>query len=64
MNQAGKIHNATKEMDRKNISILGISEMRWPDSRNINIENHKVLYSGSTTRTHKHGVDIILAENG
>lgn len=62
MYQAGKIHNAIKEMDRMNISILGINEMRWPDSGNINIENHKVLYSGSTTGTHEYGVGIILAE--
>lgn len=62
MYQAGKIHNAIKEMDRMNISILGISEMRWPDSGNINIENYKVLYSGSTTGTHEYGVGIILAD--
>lgn len=28
MYQAGKIHNAIKEMDRMNIAILGIGEMR------------------------------------
>ncbi|KAF0767251.1 craniofacial development protein 2-like [Aphis craccivora] len=39
-----------------NISIIGISEMGWPDSGNINIENHKVFYSGSTTGIHKHGL--------
>lgn len=49
-------------MDRMNISIIGISEMGWPDSGNINIENHKVFYSGSTTGIHKHGVCIILAD--
>lgn len=62
MYQAEKIHNAIKEMDRINISIIGISEMRLPDSGNIDIENHKVLYSGSTTETHEYGVGIILAE--
>jgi len=45
MYQAEKIHNSINEMDRMNISIIGISEMRWPDSGNINIENHKILYS-------------------
>lgn len=62
MYQTGKIHNAIKEMNRMNISILGISEMRWPDSSNINIDNHKVLYSGTITGTHEHGVGIILAD--
>lgn len=36
--------------------------MIWPNPGSIIIENHKVLYSGTITGTHKHGVGIILAD--
>jgi len=60
--QARKIHNAIEEMDRMNIIILSISKRRWLDSGNINIEDHKVLYSRSTTGIHEHGVGTILTD--
>jgi len=45
-----------------NIAILGISEMRWQNSGNINIENHKVFYSRSITGIHEQGVSVILTD--
>lgn len=45
-----------------NIAYFSISEMRCPDSDNINIENHKVLYARSTNKIHECKVDIILAD--
>lgn len=49
-------------MDRMNIAILDISELRWPDSGDVNTENHKVLYSGLTNGIHEHKMSIILAD--
>lgn len=60
MYEAGKIHNAIKEMDRLSIDVMGISEMRWTDSGQCMIEDHKIYYSGSTTGQHINGVGIIL----
>ncbi|XP_060519748.1 craniofacial development protein 2-like [Cylas formicarius] len=62
MFEAGKVHNAIKEMRRLNIEILGISEMRWPRSGQVQIEGHQVLYAGNDDRNHYNGVGIIVNE--
>uniref|UniRef100_A0A8D8S118 Craniofacial development protein 2 n=1 Tax=Cacopsylla melanoneura TaxID=428564 RepID=A0A8D8S118_9HEMI len=62
LNQEGKIHNAIKEMKRMRVDILGISEMRWLDSGDINVDEHRVLYSGRTDGKHEQGVGIILSK--
>lgn len=45
-----------------NIAILGIKEMVWLDSGNINIENHKIHYLGLTSGKHKQGMGVILTD--
>lgn len=60
MYQAGKIHNAIEEMDRLKIDILGISEMRWPNSGKCEIRDHTVHYSGIKDGKHQHGVGVIV----
>ena len=61
--QAGKIHNAAKEMERLNIDILGISDVQWPDSGKMKINNKTIYYSGSQDGSHSYGVGIILNQN-
>lgn len=61
MFQAGKINNAIAEMDRLEIDIMGISEMRWPGNGQCSIENHKVYYSGNEENQHIHGVRFIVS---
>jgi len=61
--QAGKVHNLIQEMKRLEIGIMGVSEMRWPDSGQCDIEDHQVLYSGTSTGAHQHGVGIILKKS-
>jgi len=61
MFEAGKIHNTINEMIRLNISILTISEMRWPKSGKYQINEHTVYYSGEEDdNRHINGVRLTL----
>uniref|UniRef100_A0A8D8XEP5 Craniofacial development protein 2 n=1 Tax=Cacopsylla melanoneura TaxID=428564 RepID=A0A8D8XEP5_9HEMI len=62
MNQGGKIHNAIQEMTRLNLNFLGVSEMRWPGSGSVNIQDHQVFYSGTDNGKHEYGVGLILTK--
>lgn len=48
-------------MNRLEIDIMGISEMRWPGNGQCSIENHKVYYSGNGENQHIHGVGFIVS---
>uniref|UniRef100_A0A8D8L8K4 Craniofacial development protein 2 n=1 Tax=Cacopsylla melanoneura TaxID=428564 RepID=A0A8D8L8K4_9HEMI len=61
MYQSGKLENTMKEMKRINISILGISEMRWTGSGKQFEQDHVIYYSGDDTQ-HKYGVGIIVTK--
>lgn len=60
MAQKGNIQNATKEMKRMQVDIMGISEMRWPAAGTMNVDEHSVFYSGTQDGTHQKGVGIIV----
>lgn len=60
--QSGKIHNTIKEMKRLEISILGISEMRWPGAGRCVVDDYTVYYSGEDTQYHRNGVAIIVSK--
>uniref|UniRef100_A0A8D8RKC5 Craniofacial development protein 2 n=1 Tax=Cacopsylla melanoneura TaxID=428564 RepID=A0A8D8RKC5_9HEMI len=60
MAKPGKIYNATKEMRRLKVHIMGISEMRWPGTGVMDIDEHKVYYSGTQNDTHEYGVGFIV----
>lgn len=62
MYQEGKIQNAIAEMKRMKTDIMGVSEMRWLESGDIHIEDHRVFYSGRTDGKHEHGVGMILSQ--
>lgn len=62
MSQGGKIHNAIKEMTQMKLNILGVSEMRWPRSGSMNIQDHQIYYSGTDNDKHELGVGIILTK--
>ena len=54
----GKLEIVKSEMERNNLDILGISEMRWNDRGHFNSENHTVYFSGSEQR--RNGVAFII----
>ncbi|XP_039285295.1 craniofacial development protein 2-like [Nilaparvata lugens] len=63
MAQAGKIDNAILEMERLNIKIMGISEMRWPGASYCDIGKYRVYYSGTSDGSFQCGVGIIVSKS-
>ena len=45
MNQ-GKLNVVKKEMERVNIDILGISELKWMGIGEFNSDDHNIYYCG------------------
>jgi hypothetical protein len=61
MYQTGKAAQISREMDRYDIEILGLSEVRWPTSGSTRLECGKhILYSGRTDGIHQEGVGLML----
>ncbi|XP_060530420.1 craniofacial development protein 2-like [Cylas formicarius] len=59
--EPGKIHNVIQEMQRLDLSILGISDTRWPNSGQQSIANGTIYYSGSDDTHHRCGVAIVVS---
>jgi hypothetical protein len=55
----GKLNIVKKEMNRMDIDILGISEMKWTSSGHFRNVNNTVMYSGHDTHR-KNGVGMII----
>jgi hypothetical protein len=54
----GKVNIVQEEMNRMNIDILGISEMKWIGKGHFRGVNYKVMYSGhNTDKKKRHGND-------
>lgn len=62
MYASGKLANTIKEMKRLNIEILGISEMRWPQSGKCVSGNYIVYHSGSNQRNETGTALIVTKE--
>ena len=58
--ETGKLAQLIKEMQKYNIEILGISEMRWTGNGTMQSDGCQVLYSGG--EKHEKGVGLILSE--
>lgn len=58
----GKLHNLIKEMQRLQVNVMGISEMRWSGSGIFLKGNYTVYYSCSdiADNYHRHGVALVL----
>ena len=58
MNQ-GKLDVVKAEMSRSNISILGISEIKWTGMGHFTSDEHQIFYCGHETQR-RNGVAIIV----
>ena len=58
MNQ-GKLEVVKQEMTRVNISILGISELRWTGMGEFNSNDHYIYYCGQES-IRRNGIAIIV----
>ena len=59
--QKGKLDNLKQEMERMNLNILELSEVRWKGAGHITSDNYTFLYSEGDQ--HQRGVGMILDEN-
>jgi hypothetical protein len=46
LNREGKLENLKKEMQKKAVSILGVSEVRWKEQGKIRSVDYTLYYSG------------------
>nr|XP_022322870.1 craniofacial development protein 2-like [Crassostrea virginica] len=58
----GKTAQVEKEMDRYQLDIIGLSEVRWPKNGKTILQSGKVmLYSGREYGLHQEGVGVMLS---
>ena len=57
MNQ-GKLEVVKQERARMNISILGISELKWTGIGEFNLDNHYIYYCGQES-LRRNGVALV-----
>ena len=58
MNQ-GKLEVVTQEMERVNVNILGISELKWTGMGEFNSDDHYIYYCGQES-LRRNGVAIVV----
>ena len=56
--QCGKLNNVKLEMERLNINVLGICEIRWKESGEFESDGFRMIYSGGDR--HERGVGVML----
>ena len=56
---SGKLEVIKQEMERVNIDILGISELKWTGMREFNSDNHYINYCGQES-LRRDGVALIV----
>ena len=59
--QCRNINQVIREMEKYDLKMLGISEMRWTGSRKLLKGGKTILYSGHS-HMHTHGVGIVLSK--
>ena len=60
LNQLGKLDNVSQEMERLELNILGLAEVRWKGAGTIKVDKKTLVYSGGNT--HERGIGIMFDE--
>ena len=55
--QKGQLENVMQEMQRLEIDVLGLSEVRWTDTGSFDKQGYHIIWSGG--QKHEHGVGFI-----
>lgn len=64
MLQPGKLPNITKEMERLQLDILGVTDTKWPGQNKQQTAEGKVLYySGGDQHSEQYGVGVIVSKD-
>ena len=58
LNQGGKLENLKTEMQKNDVSVLGVSEVRWKGQGEIRSGDYTVYYSGGERA--ERGVAIVV----
>jgi nitrogen regulatory protein PII len=61
LNRGGKLENLKKEMQKNEVSVLGVSEVRWEGQGEIRSGDYTVRYSGGERADI--GVAIVVHES-
>lgn len=60
---SGKLANVDMEMNRLQIEILGLSEVRWPGAGKIKTKHGVLYYSGNNDPNHYNGVVTLISSS-
>ncbi|GFO19099.1 craniofacial development protein 2-like [Plakobranchus ocellatus] len=58
LHQKVKLENVVKEMERMNLNILGLAEVRWTGAGSMKLGSKTLIYSGG--HTHERGIGILF----
>lgn len=56
------LQNVEREMNRLNIDILGLSEVRWPGAGKTKTNGGYIYFSGGTDNNHRYGTAILITD--
>ena len=56
--QKDQLENVMQEMQRREIDVLGLSEVRWTNTGSFDKQGYHIIWSGG--QKHEHGVGFIL----
>ena len=62
--RSGNITKVTREMKRKGIDIMGITETHWTCQGKVQLaEGDTIIYSGKEDDNHRQGVGILMSKS-